>query len=163
MAITIYSVSSEKPDIKPVISTYTNSTTTKENIIIPTNTEKSELIINYPIDINFATKEELCSLEGIGDVLSEKIIEYRKEHYFYSVEDITKVSGIGEKFLDENKDKFFVDLSKLPEITTTYQNTTKTTTITSEISETTITTVLTPKETIIPEITSHNCNNKDRK
>lgn len=121
--ITIYSVSSDRPDTKPVISTYISDRSV-ETITVESKTEKSEMIIKYPIDINFATKEELCSLEGIGNVLSEKIIEYRKEHYFYSVEDITKVSGIGEKFIEENKDKIFVDISRLPEITEIYHTTT---------------------------------------
>jgi len=138
MAITIFSVYSNKPDSSPVISTYISNTESETKVII-TYTEKTERIINYPIDINFATKEELCSLDGIGETLSDRIIEYRNQNYFYSVEDITKVNGIGEKFLTENKDKIFVDISKLPEITTIPINTTiNTTIVTPESVETTI-------------------------
>lgn len=118
--ITIYSVSSDKPDNTPVISTYQNSI--YETTRIYETNESSEIQIKYPIDLNYATKEELCSLDGIGDVLSEKIIKYRNEHYFYSVEEITEVDGIGNKFLETNKDKIFVDISKLPEITTIIHN-----------------------------------------
>jgi len=51
-----------------------------------------ELLIN----INTATAEELCSLPGIGEVLSEQIIAHRSEHgLFASIEDIMDVSGIG--------------------------------------------------------------------
>lgn len=139
MAITIYSVSSDKPDVIPVISTYSGTDASELNIVITTIAEKFETTINYPIDINFATKEELCSLDGIGETLSDRIIKYRKNNYFYSIEDIKKVDGIGKKFLDENKDKIFVDLSRLPEITTTYHSeTNRATNITSEIQETTV-------------------------
>jgi len=48
-----------------------------------------ELLIN----INTATAEELCSLPGIGEVLSEQIIAHRS--LFASIEDIMDVSGIG--------------------------------------------------------------------
>lgn len=113
MSITIYSVYSDKPDTEPVISTYTKSSAT-EITTVSYNTIKSEIIVKYPIDLNFATKEELCSLNGIGDVLSDKIIEYRKHNCFYSVEDIMKVDGIGKRFLEENKDRITVDTDKIP-------------------------------------------------
>lgn len=152
MAITIYSVSSDKPDVIPVISTYSGTDASELDIVITTIAEKFETTINYPIDINFATKEELCSLDGIGETLSDRIIEYRKNNYFYSIEDIKKVDGIGKKFLDENKDKIFVDLSRLPEITTTYHSeTNRATNITSEIQETTVITTNMTEETTVSE------------
>lgn len=124
MSINIYSIYSEIPDTKPVISTYTNYVPTETAVVSP-ESRIPDIAIKYPIDINFATKEELCSLKGIGNALSDKIIEYRKHNYFYSVEDITKVNGIGKKFLEENRDKITVDISKLPEITTLYTATKK--------------------------------------
>lgn len=133
MAITTHSVYSDRPDEKPVISTYI-SDRDAETVTVTADTEKSEMMIKYPIDINFATKEELCSLDGIGDALSERIIEYRNNNYFYSVEDIKKINGIGENFFIKNKNKIFVDISKLPETTTTYQDiTTTATTVSTEI------------------------------
>lgn len=53
------------------------------------------------ININTATAEELSALQGIGETLSVRIIEYREEHGdFSSIEEIMKVNGIGEnKFL----------------------------------------------------------------
>ena len=55
-----------------------------------------------PLDINAAAAEELAALPGIGEVLAGRIVAYREEHGpFAAVEDLTKVSGIGEKKLAE--------------------------------------------------------------
>ena len=49
------------------------------------------------VDINTAGTEELALLPGIGPSLAERIVEYRQEHgSFETIEDIMKVSGIGE-------------------------------------------------------------------
>jgi competence ComEA-like helix-hairpin-helix protein len=52
------------------------------------------------IDINNASSKELQTLAGIGPVLAQRIIENRP---FYSIEDLMKVPGIGEKTLNEIK------------------------------------------------------------
>lgn len=51
---------------------------------------------NGRININTASKEELKTLNGVGDTLANNIIEYRKQNKFESVEDILNVNGIGE-------------------------------------------------------------------
>lgn len=53
------------------------------------------------VNINTATKEELDGLPGIGEVLAERIIEYRETNgEFETVEEIMAVSGIGEGKFD---------------------------------------------------------------
>jgi competence protein ComEA len=60
------------------------------------------------VNINTAEKEQLVTLKFIGDVLAEKIIEYRKDHPFQTPEDIMKVKGVGERTFEENKDRIIV-------------------------------------------------------
>ena len=57
------------------------------------------------ININTCTKEELESLEGIGESKAIQIINYRKVNgLFQSIEDIKNVSGIGDAVYQKIKD-----------------------------------------------------------
>ena len=49
------------------------------------------------ININTASATELQQLPGIGPVMAGNIIEYRSNVPFRTIQDITQVSGIGEK------------------------------------------------------------------
>lgn len=57
------------------------------------------------ININTANAADLQTLSGIGPVLSNRIIEYRKENGLFGViDDIKDVPGIGEKKFEGIKD-----------------------------------------------------------
>lgn len=57
-----------------------------------------------PIDVNKADITELMTVPGIGKVMAQRIIDFRKEHGPFSrVEDLLKVKGIGEKSLEKLK------------------------------------------------------------
>ena len=64
-----------------------------------TNTS-NEILPNFSalVNMNTAGKEELMTLPGIGEILAERIIQYRTMHGdFKAAEELKKVSGIGEK------------------------------------------------------------------
>ena len=51
-----------------------------------------------PIDINKATAVELTAIPGVGDVIAQRIVDFRdKQGPFRRVEDLLKIQGIGEK------------------------------------------------------------------
>jgi competence protein ComEA len=56
------------------------------------------------VNLNTASAEELTTLKGVGPSTAEKIIEYRSEHKFNTVEDVMNVKGIGEKTFSKIKD-----------------------------------------------------------
>jgi len=51
-----------------------------------------------PVDINAASAEELQRLPGIGPVIAERIVAWRREHgRFHSPDDLARVPGIGPR------------------------------------------------------------------
>lgn len=77
-----------------------NMTTILKNhdvIVIPLTREEGQLV-----SINSAPEEELITLPGIGPVMAARIIEYRtNQGFFQSIDDLTKVKGIGPKTLEK--------------------------------------------------------------
>lgn len=61
------------------------------------------------VNINDATVEELVTLDGIGEKVAAKIIEFRtKNGPFQKPEDVMMVKGIGQKMFDKNKERIVV-------------------------------------------------------
>ena len=56
------------------------------------------------VNINLASKEELMTLNGIGEVMADRIIEYRTANRFKNKEDIMSVKGIGNGIYEKIKD-----------------------------------------------------------
>ncbi|MDE6728538.1 MAG: ComEA family DNA-binding protein [Oscillospiraceae bacterium] len=60
--------------------------------------------VNEPsaININTATLNRLQSVNGIGEATARTIVEYREKHGgFASVDELARLSGIGEKTLEK--------------------------------------------------------------
>ena len=90
-----------QPPATPAVPTETEAQA-PEAVGLPRNTDGR-------ININTASRSELMDLPGIGTVLAERIVDYRTRNgYFSAIDDIRKVSGIGEKRFEAIMDKITV-------------------------------------------------------
>ena len=94
---------SEINEVKDDTSTYVSKENGSTNT--GTSTSKNTSAKSSKININTANQTDLETLPGIGPSTAQKIINYRKEKgKFSSIEDIKKVSGIGESKYSKIKD-----------------------------------------------------------
>lgn len=67
------------------------------------------------VNINTATKSELCKIPGIGTVKAQAIIDYREDYGdFYSIDEIKNVSGIGDKLFESIQEYIYVEYRERP-------------------------------------------------
>lgn len=86
--------------IRPYVTVSSSVQTASETEESAETTVSSEKKIQFPLDLNTASKEELMEIDGIGEVLAERITEYARTTGFSSVDDLLNVKGIGEKRLE---------------------------------------------------------------
>lgn len=74
---------------------------------VPKNPVKSQPLLSQKIDLNHADLSTLTgSFKGIGKKRAEAIIAYRDSHHgFKSLEELAEVKGIGQSFLEKNREK----------------------------------------------------------
>jgi len=100
-----------KITIPPKVTKTTVST--PPNAVISTGMTTNEVVSaenkTGKININTAGKAELETLKGIGSAMAERIMEYRKNNgSFRNIEDIKKVSGIGDAKYEAMKEQITV-------------------------------------------------------
>lgn len=82
--------------IRPYVTVSSSSATASKTEESTETTVSSEKKIQFPLDINTASKEDLMEINGVGEVLAERISEYARSVGFSSVDELMNVKGIGE-------------------------------------------------------------------
>lgn len=70
--------------------------------------------VNFPLELNTATVEELMCIDGIGEQIAQNIVNYARLYGFYNVEDLLEVNGIGSYKLDAIMPYVYVNSYLLP-------------------------------------------------
>ena len=79
------------------------------NYLLTQETAQSQARNQSMININRATEAELVTLDGVGSSKAQAIILYREMFGgFKSIDELTKVKGIGAKTIEKNRQRLSV-------------------------------------------------------
>ena len=83
-------------DATAVTGITTNAT--GQNATAEKTSATSKISTGGLLDLNTVTKEQLMTIQGIGEAFADRILDYRESHGgFQSVEELKNIDGIGEK------------------------------------------------------------------
>ena len=86
-----------------------DNTQSAYNYLLTQETAQSQARTQTSININRATEAELVALDGVGSSKAQAIILYREMFGgFKSVDELTKVKGIGAKTVEKNRRRLSV-------------------------------------------------------
>lgn len=92
-------------DIKPHVYVSGTIVTAAETTVTSEEISETAAPAGRLVNINTAGLDELMTLNGIGEAIAGRIIEYREAHGgFGSVDELINVKGIGEKKLEAIRD-----------------------------------------------------------
>lgn len=96
--------------------TQTQKIVHEETSTVPSTTKK-ENEVQFPLDINKVTKEELMLIDGVGEKIADKIISYRtKIGSIYDLELLKNIDGIGESMFQKLSKYLYVNEKNRREI-----------------------------------------------
>lgn len=85
-----------------------SDTIVEKKSLFPQHSSKPELVKDEKINLNTASKVELMKLPGVGEKTAQKIIEYRKNTSFNTIQEIQNIRGIGVKKFEKMKNNITV-------------------------------------------------------
>lgn len=92
----------------PIYSTFTSKESVENVVVSEQSTEEAEEV--FPIKINTADYEHLQKIPGIGPVMAQKIINYRKQYgTIVEIDELLSIDGIGKKTVEILKEYCVVD------------------------------------------------------
>lgn len=81
----------------------------EESSVKGATTQKDEQSTSAKINLNTATLQQLDTLEGIGQVYAQRIIDYRETNGgFKTIEEVKNIKGIGDKTFQKIADRLSV-------------------------------------------------------
>lgn len=106
-------------------TTLTKATASTEDIVIvneefvfddydETENITTEKYVNFPLELNTATVDELMCIDGIGEYIAQNIVNYARQYGFYSVDDLLNVDGIGRSKMELIVPYVYADSFMLP-------------------------------------------------
>lgn len=98
---------------------FTTKDKTTDKSFSDAETTSEEYYPNFPLELNTASAKDLTYIDGIGETLAERIVEYARNYGFYDVNDLLNVSGIGQSKFNSIRPYVYVDASGLPPKTET--------------------------------------------
>lgn len=124
----------------------TKVTTTKapkKTAAAKTTTERSSketttaLEVDFPLDINLATAEEIMAIDGIGEATAADILSFRDSRgIIHNMDELLEISGIGQSKLKLLKEYLYVDEADYMDITAATETTAEKATETVPATET---------------------------
>ncbi len=92
-----------------ILLTNTPLVVAKDNSSNQAKQQLTQSVKHTVVNLNNSTFEQLVTLKGIGHTKAQAILVYRKQvGGFKSVKELSKVSGIGEKIISDNKSRLTI-------------------------------------------------------
>lgn len=96
--------------ISEIISSVSLSDTIPFSVVTANEITAYKETMQFPLNLNTASAEQLMLIDGIGEVLSQRIIQYRENNGgFYSMQQLMEIEGIGEAKFEKFRQYLYIE------------------------------------------------------